>query len=99
DQEKLNAEVSRIETARDPQGALARQEQMRLVNQLPGEQGKLAEETEKINEDLANFGSTVYVWANKDIVTSMNDVKSDLAKAQSGTATQAEQQRIIEQLD
>ena len=99
EQEKLNAEVTRIEQSRDPQGALARQQEMRLVNQLPGEQGKLADETETINEDLANFGSTVYVWANKDIVTSMNDVKADLAKAQSGTATQAEQQRIIEQLD
>lgn len=97
-QEKLNAETVRIENARGPDAALQRPDAIRL-GQLPGEQGKLAEDTEKLSEDLAAVGSTVYVWANKDIVESMNDVKSDLAKPATGVPTQAEQARIVDQLD
>jgi hypothetical protein len=77
DQEKLNTETARIERARQPDGALARADSVRL-GQLPGEQGKLSDDTNKISEDLAAVGSVVYVWANKDIVESMNDVKPTL---------------------
>jgi hypothetical protein len=98
DQEKLNAETARIEKARQPDGALARADSVRL-GQLPGEQGKLSDDTNKISEDLAAVGSVVYIWANKDIVESMNDVKADLAKPTTATPTQAEQVRIVEQLD
>jgi hypothetical protein len=97
-QEKLNAETARIDSARDPAGQLQRPDAIRL-GQLPGEQGRLADDTNKLGEDLAAVGSTVYIWANKDIVQSMNDVKSELGKAQSGVETQAEQTRIVEQLD
>ena len=59
----------------------------------------LLQQTEALSEDLAAVGSTVYIWANQDIVTSMNDVKSDLAKPTTGEPTQSEQARIVEQLD
>ncbi|HEY7090468.1 MAG TPA: hypothetical protein VH518_20390, partial [Tepidisphaeraceae bacterium] len=98
DQEALNAETARIEKARDKDGALARAETVRL-GQLPGEQGKLGDRVAAISEDLAAVGSTVYVWANKDIAESMGDVKNDLGKQLTGVPTQAEQTRIVEQLD
>src|SRR5205085_2647035 len=44
-------------------------------------------------------GGVVYVWANKDIVSTMNGVKDDLGKSVTGKPTQAEQTRIVEQLD
>ena len=40
----------------------------------------------------------MYVWANKDIVDSMNEVKDDLAKPDTGAIVQGEQKRIEEQL-
>ncbi|HMB95918.1 MAG TPA: hypothetical protein VKK61_07765, partial [Tepidisphaeraceae bacterium] len=52
-----------------------------------------------ISQDLAAVSSTVYVWANKDIVESMNGVKDDLGKQATDVPTQAEQQRIVDQLD
>ena len=70
---------------------------MRL-GQLPPEQGKLSETAEGLGKELEKIGSIVYVWANKDIVRSMNDVKDDLAKPDTGAVTQAEQTRIAEQL-
>ncbi len=97
-QEKLNAETARIEQSKKEDGTYPWVEAKRL-NQLPGEQGKLADDTEKLSEDLAAVGSTVYIWANKDIVESMNDVKADLAKPTTAQPTQAEQLRIVEQLD
>ncbi len=43
--------------------------------------------------------SVVYLWANKDIVGSMNLVKDDLGKPDTGAVTQAEQVRVIDQLE
>jgi hypothetical protein len=71
----------------------------RLLPQLPGDQGKVADDANKLGEKLSSIGSVVYVWANKDIVSSMNEVKDELAKPATGTPTQAEQTRIEEQLD
>ncbi len=98
DQQKLNDETARIEKARGADAALNRADAVRL-GQLPGEQSKLGDRTAAISEDLAAVGSTVYIWANKDIVESMNDVKGDLGKQLTGVPTQSEQTRIIEQLD
>jgi hypothetical protein len=98
DQQKLNDETNRIDKTRGPDAALARAEAVRL-GQLPGEQGKLSERVNAISQDLVSVGSTVYIWANKDIVDSMGDVKQDLGKQQTGVPTQAEQTRIIAQLD
>ncbi|WP_428937010.1 DUF4175 family protein [Fontivita pretiosa] len=97
-QQKLNEETTRIQNARGPDGALNRADAVRL-GQLPGEQGKLADETNAISEDLSALSSTVYAWANKDIVESMKDVKDELGRQNTGVATQSEQARILEQLD
>ncbi len=99
EQEKLNAETLRIDKApHGDDGNLKREDGIRL-GQLPGEQGKLSDRTQQLEEALAAVESVVYIWANKDIVNSMNEVKDDLGKPQTGVPTQAEQQRIVEQLD
>jgi hypothetical protein len=98
EQEKLNVETTRIDKAPKVDGALNRPDAVRL-GQLPGEQGGLADRTHELEEALSAVGSVVYIWANKDIVTSMNQVKDDLGKPATGVPTQAEQARIVEQLD
>jgi hypothetical protein len=99
DQEKLNQDTTRIDKApRLADGNLKRDDAIRL-GQLPGEQGKLADRAARLDEDLVSVGSIVYVWANKDIVDSMTQVKDDLGKPATGVATQSEQSRIVEQLD
>ncbi|HEX8522029.1 MAG TPA: DUF4175 family protein, partial [Tepidisphaeraceae bacterium] len=99
DQVKLNTETVRLENAPRPnEGKLKREDAVRL-GQLPGEQGKLSDRTTALEEDLAALGSIVYIWANKDIVTSMGLVKDDLGKPDTGVVTQAEQTRVVEQLD
>lgn len=99
DQEKLNAETLRIDSApKLDDGSLRREDAIRL-GQLPGEQNKLADRAAKLNDDLSALGSIVYIWANKDIVTTMNGVKDDLGKPDTGVSTQAEQKRIVAELD
>jgi len=99
DQEKLNTETKRIDgTPHAEDGNLPRIEAVRL-GQLPGEQGKLADRTNDLEERLSALGGVVYVWANKDIASSMGQVKTDLAKPTTGIPTQAEETRIVEQLD
>jgi hypothetical protein len=99
EQEKINSETTRIDASpRLPDGTLRREDAVRL-GRLPGEQGALADKTQTIEEDLVRLGGIVYVWANKDIVSTMNGVKSDLGKPETGKPTQAEQTRIVEQLD
>jgi hypothetical protein len=65
---------------------------------LPGEQGKLADRVGKLDDDLTDGDSVIYLWANKDIADSMKSVKDDLGKQLSGVATQTEQKRIAQQL-
>ncbi len=99
DQDKLNRETRRIDSApRAAAGRFKREDLLRL-NQLPPDQGALADRTQKLGQDLASLGSIVYVWANKDVIASMNAVKADLANQSTGQPTQAEQARILEQLD
>ncbi|MGA2497566.1 MAG: hypothetical protein ABSH20_07480 [Tepidisphaeraceae bacterium] len=98
EQAKVNKETLRIDGARKPDGSLDRRDAMSL-GKLPGQQGELADTTKKIEEDLSALGGIVYVWANKDIVESMNEVKDDLAKPTTAEPTQTEEARIVEQLD
>jgi hypothetical protein len=99
EQEKINLETSRIDgSPRLPDGTYKREDAVNL-GKLPGQQGTLADRTQKLEEDLVALGGIVYVWANKDIVESMNDVKSDLGKPTTGVPTQSEEKRIVEQLD
>ena len=99
DQEKINTETARIDgSPRLPDGTLKREEAVRL-GKLPGDQGGLSDRTKALEDDLSKLGSTVYIWANNDIVESMNQVKGDLSGGKTGKPTQAEQVRIVEQLD
>jgi hypothetical protein len=97
DQQKLNDDTIRVDKSRAPDGSFPRQEGLRL-RQLPADQGKLADRVHGMEEALEAVGSTVYLWANHDIIKSMNEVKADLAKPQTDAATQTEQHRIVAQL-
>jgi hypothetical protein len=97
-QKKINKDTLDVDkTEKDPAGALPRLVAVRL-GQLPGEQGKLSETAEGLGRELEKIGSIVYVWANKDIVRSMANVKDGLAKPDTGIVTQSEQTRVAEQL-
>lgn len=98
DQKKLDAETKDIDAKpRDAAGNLPREVLVR-VGQLPGEQGGLVERTTKLGEDLKTLKSIVYDWANKEVAKSMEDVKQQLAKPDTGAVTQAQQVRIEEQI-
>jgi hypothetical protein len=99
DQDALNKETARIDAAPKLPDGTHRREDTLLLNKLPGDQGKLSDRTQELEEGLSAVGSIVYIWANKDIVSSMNEVKDDLGKPATGVPTQAEQARIVEQLD
>jgi len=99
EQELINTETTKIDASpRLPDGTFRREVAVNL-GKLPGQQGGLADRTQKLEEDLSALGGVVYVWANKDIVQSMNEVKDDLAKPTTAKPTQAEEKRIVEQLD
>jgi hypothetical protein len=99
EQELINTETVKIDgSPRLPDGTFRREVAVNL-GKLPGQQGGLADRTQKLEEDLSALGGVVYVWANKDIVQSMNEVKDDLAKPTTAKPTQAEEKRIVEQLD
>jgi hypothetical protein len=96
EQIKVNDRTAKVDGAKLPDGTMKHAEQIEL-GKLPGEQGKLADRTKKVGEDLAGI-SIIYQWANSDIVKSMTEVKDDLAKPETGKPTQAEQARVVEQL-
>ena len=96
DQKKIGKDVKDID-GKQKAGDLPRPDAIRL-GQLPGEQGGLSDRANKLGDELEKLDSIVYVWANKDIVSTMNNVKDDLAKPETGTPTQAEETRIEEQL-
>jgi hypothetical protein len=99
EQEKINLATTQIDGApRLPDGTFRREDAVRL-GALPGQQAALADRTAKLEEALSALGGVVYVWANKDIVESMNQVKGDLAKPDTGQPVQIEEKRIVEQLD
>ena len=97
DQKKVGKDIRDIDATPKENGDLPRPVAIRL-GQLPGEEGGLSDRTTKIGEQLQQLDSIVYVWANKDIVGTMNEVKDDLAKPDTSTPTQAEETRIEEQI-
>ena len=99
-QKGIGSEIAQIDgVPKGDTGELPRETQVRL-GQLPGDQGKISDDAGQIGKKLETLGSVVYVWANKDIVRSMNDVKEDLGKEKpdTGQPTQLEEKRIEEQL-
>lgn len=97
-QKKIDADTTAIDKApRSADGTLGHRDEI-LLDQLPPRQGSLAETAAKLGESLQSMDSIVYVWANRDIVDTMNSVKADLAKPQTDAVTQAEQTRIEDQI-
>ena len=96
DQKKIGVDIKSID-AKSKEGALPRPTAIRL-GQLPGDQGGLSDRAGKLGEQLEQLDSIVYVWANGDIVKTMNVVKDDLAKPTTDVPTQAEETRIEDQL-
>jgi hypothetical protein len=99
DQNEVNLKTTSIDgTPKNDDGSLPREAQIRL-NNLTGDQGKVADKTAKMEEALNGLGSIVYSWANRDIVKNMNEVKDQLGKTQTGVVTQAQEKQIVAQLD
>jgi hypothetical protein len=99
DQNEVNLKTTSIDgTAKNDDGSLPREAQIRL-NNLTGDQGKIADKTAKMDEALQGLGSIVYSWANRDIVKNMNEVKGQLGKTQTGVVAQAQEKQIVAQLD
>jgi hypothetical protein len=97
-QKKIDTDTVQVDKApHDADGQLDHRNGILLV-ELPSRQGDLSDKTEKVGADVAALGGIVYDWANRDIVDSMRGVQVDLAKPETGIDTQAEQQRIEEQL-
>ena len=102
-QKKITARTKELETAKAAAGRKELPRELLIgpdgLGELPTRQGKLSEDATKLGTELEKIGSIVYVWANKDIVKTMDEVKTDLAKPETGEVVQAEQTRIEEQLD
>lgn len=94
---QVNTETSALDKQRG-NGELGRAERIR-ANQVAEAQKKLAERVRELDADLASLRSVVYVWANKDIARSMDDVVAELLQARTGEPTQSEQSRIVDQLN
>jgi hypothetical protein len=97
-QKKIDADTVAIDKApRGDDGQLGHRDAITL-GQLPVRQTGLSQQTAKLNDDLAGLNSIVYVWANKDIVDSMRNIKTLLAKPDTSVATQGEQANVEDQL-
>lgn len=99
EQEQIQKETARLDALKARAGDNLPRQELQKLTQLPTQQDTLAQRTAKLEEDLVSVGAVVYVWANKDIVESMSGVKTDLAARNTSKPTQAEQSRVIEQLD
>jgi hypothetical protein len=98
EQKKIDADTAAIDAAPRLAGGQLGHRDVILLDQLPQRQGTLADTTAKLEESLVSLDSVVYVWANHDIVESMNSVKELLAKPRTDVVTRAEQTRIEEQI-
>lgn len=103
DQDALNRETARIGEVSDRAGGQVPRAELVRLGQLPGQQGGLSERVAALEEDLARLGSVVFLWANKEIVGLMGDVRARLEKREvagaPGAAARAEQARVLAQLD
>lgn len=98
-QVKLNEKVVAVDQLpRTPDGQPRWEDRDRFTG-LPGEQGTLAEQIQKIGKDVEALDSIIYTWANKNVERSMNGVKAELAKPATGADTQQQQKRIVASLD
>lgn len=99
DQNEVNLKTTSIDgVPKNDDGSLPRESQIRL-NNLTGDQGKVADKVAKLDEALSSLGSIVYTYANADILKNMKQVKDQLGKAQTGVPTQAQQKQIVAELD
>jgi DNA repair exonuclease SbcCD ATPase subunit len=100
DQQALLTETRRLHDLVQPPnpGELPRAEALRL-RQLPEQQAGLSKRASDLDRDLADLGSSIFVFTNKDIVSAMNEARAQLARPDTGKPAQSEQQRAIKQLD
>jgi hypothetical protein len=79
-------------------GSLPRSAMLQL-SQLSFQQGRLADTAQQMDADLSTLGSIVYSFANRDIVKNMRQAKDQLARQETGPATQILQQQISAELE
>lgn len=99
EQDAVGRDTDRIGRLADAAaGDVPRAEQMRL-RQLGAQQAALAERLTRLEEDLVELGSTVFLWAHRDIVENMTEAAAALDRRDAGPATRSRQSRVLEQLD
>jgi hypothetical protein len=98
-QNELIAGTIAIDSApKQDDGSLPRSALLQL-SQLSFQQGKSADTAQQMDADLSTLGSIVYSFANRDIVKNMRQAKDQLAKQETGPATQILQQQIAAELE
>lgn len=100
EQDAMMKEVRRLDALKERLGEreLPRAEESKL-RALPDAQAGLAQRAAALEEDLVKLKSIVYLWANKDIVSSMGDVRNGLSDKRTDRGVQIQGQQVIEQLD
>lgn len=98
EQDALLKETQRLQAIRARGLDLPRPDAVKL-GQLPPQQQALADRAAAIEEALAELESVVYLWANKDIVATMKEVRAMLEQRRTDAPVQGEQRRVIRQLD
>ena len=98
DQKKIGKDVQEIDDAKQKDGDLPRPDAIRL-GQLPGEQGEpfRSRPTSSARSSKSSTASSTS-GPTRTSSRTMNSVKDDLAKPETGKPTQAEETRIEEQL-
>jgi hypothetical protein len=98
DQQRIAADVPRIDQSRGADGSLGRVQQVRLA-QLPAQQQGLQDRIKAIEPDLAGLDSIVYTWANRDLARQMGSAEQQLARQQTDSLSQHTQSAVIAALD
>lgn len=99
EQESLLRDTTRIARLADATtGEVPRAERIRL-GQLAAQQNQLAQRIAGQDELLADLGSTVFVYVNRDLADTMTDAAARLDRRDVTASTRLQQQRALDQLD
>ncbi len=99
DQLVVNTKSANIDAApRNEDGSRRREDAVALA-QLPGDQGRVADTTAKLEGPLQSVGSIVYTWANAEIVKNMRAAKETLGRQETGPVAQVQGKQVLDELD
>ena len=98
-QSLVNGRTAGIDAAPRNDDSSRHREDAIALGQLPAEQGKVADRAAKLEEPLAQLGSIVYSWADRDIMKNMGVSKDLLGRPETGPVVQAKQKQVLAELD